>query len=346
MALRNRSASIIACTTICLNASASEVIHVVTRGETISTILYDLNLKPIYGKHGILQETLLLNPIINNRKYNKIYPGEKIKLPLLNTENKISLTEQSGPLSKYHESQSDAAEPGPKEIENPERKPTSIENEVDREQFIFARLSPQISWLKASSTDTNQYQNSQISALSKANPGALGAFGVNVSENFNVQAFAYLSEIKFYQDEKYNFPKSSFLRQAYGLGSEYRLDPENRFSLKAGFFDEFYLTMSNTTTINIESAQVPEIHWGYRRILGQYKNVTLDSGIFGKFIIPYSASSINGQFGYGLGGDFLLMLKNKGLRFFYNYSNAKAINKSTQTFELGWNLVFEGRIYD
>ena len=331
MALIYRSSAIFACTAMCLNISAGEVIHVVTRGETLSNILYNLNVEPIYGKNGALKEALLLNPKISIRKNYKIYPGEKIKLSIVNLDNNIILTKQNGHLL---------------ERETPESKPTILVYQVDHEQFIFMRLSPQISWLKATSTNTNQYQNSQISALSKANPGALGAFGINVSENFNVQAFAYLSEVSFYQDEHYNLPKSSFVRQAYGLASEYRLDPKNRFSLRAGFFDEFYLTMNDTTTINIETAQIPEIHWGYRRILGQYKNVTLDSGIFGKFIIPYSASTINGRFGYGLGGDFLLMLKNKGLRFFYNYSDAKALNKSTQTFELGWNIVFEGRMYE
>ena len=117
-------------------------------------------------------------------------------------------------------------------------------------------------------------------------------------------------------------------------------------SLRAGFFDEFYLTMNNTTTIDVETAQIPELHWGLRHIIGRYKNVTLDSGIFGKFIAPYSSGSIEGKFGYGLGGDFLLLLKNKGLRFFYNYSDAKAANKSTRTYELGWNLVFESRFFE
>ena len=346
MALIYRSSAIFAFTAMCLNVSAGEAIHIVRRGETLSNILYNLNLEPIYGKNGALKEALLLNPKISIRKNYKIYPGEKIKLSIVNLDNKNILTEKNGHLLENHETRLGEVQVNPKETENLESKPTILVNQVDREQFIFMRLSPQISWLKATSTNTNQYQNSQISALSKANPGALGAFGINVSENFNVQAFAYLSEVNFYQDEQYNLPKSSFVRQAYGLASEYRLDPKNRFSLRAGFFDEFYLTMNDTTTINIETAQIPEIHWGYRRILGQYKNVTLDSGIFGKFIIPYSASTINGRFGYGLGGDFLLMLKNKGLRFFYNYSDAKALNKSTQTFELGWNIVFEGRMYE
>ena len=51
MSLKNHITTISACTTICLNVSAGEAIPIVTRGETLSTILYDLNLKPIYGKN-------------------------------------------------------------------------------------------------------------------------------------------------------------------------------------------------------------------------------------------------------------------------------------------------------
>ena len=216
------------------------------------------------------------------------------------------------------------------------------------EQYSFLRFAPQVSWMKVLSTNTTPYQSSSVSALSKASPGMLVNYGINVSDKFNVQSFAYLSQVNFYANENTSvqLSKKSFFRQAFGLGTEYKFSADNRMSLRAGFFDEFYLTMNNTTTIDVETAQIPELHWGVRHIIGRYKNVTLDSGVFGKFIAPYSSGTINGKFGYGLGGDFLLLLKSKGLRFFYNYSDAKAANKSTRTFELGWNLIFEGKFYE
>lgn len=358
MQLRNWNISFLVCATMSFNSSASEVVHIVKFGDTISSILFDLDLKPIYGKRGLLKETLRLNPKVNNRKDFKIFPGEKIKISLANNlannlvkkEEKNELTNQNNSLSQKQETPPSALviidPPKNSRLLSQVAQAAQVEPADSQEQYIFVRVAPQVSWMKVLSSNSTAFQTSQVNALSKASPGFLGTFGVNVSDNFNLQTFTYLSEVHFYQDAKYNLSKNSFLRQAYGLGGEYRLDPKNRFSLRAGFFDEFYLTMNNTTTINIETAQIPEVHWGYRHILGQYKNVTFDSGIFGKFIIPYSASSIDGQFGYGLGGDFLLMFKNKGLRFFYNYSDAKALNKSTKTFELGWNIVFEGRMYE
>ena len=286
-----------------------------------------------------------LNPQIIISRGGKLFPGQKIILPIINSEPQIALA----PLVPEN-NLNDAPIPLPTPSLSPAPPPSKSRNissdDDDKEQYIFFRLAPQVSYMKATSSSSDQYLTSQVSAVSKASPGVLGTFGINVREDYNVQLFSYLSEVNFYDDGQYSLSTKSFFRQAYGMGADYRLDPINRFSLKCGFFDEFYLTMNNTTTINIESAQIPEIHWGYRRILGRYKNVTLDSGVFGKFILPYNASAIDGKFGYGLGGDFLLMFKNKGLRFFYNYSDAKALSKSTKTLELGWNLIFEGKIYE
>ena len=294
-----------------------------------------------------------LNSWINKRRENKIFPREKIKLALVNNEPK-----QNSPLSEKHETRLGESSPESLTIVDSPKISRSISQvaeveqaqspKEDREQYTFVRFTPQVSWMKVLSTSSTPYQNSKISLLSKASPGMLGNFGVNVSDKFNVQAFAYLSQVNFYANENSNVQLSnkSFFRQAYGLGTEYKFSPDNRMSLRAGFFDEFFLTMNNTTTVDVEKAQIPELHWGLRHIISRYKNVTLDSGVFGKFIVPYSSGTINGNLGYGMGGDFLLLLKNKGLRLFYNYSDAKATNKSTRTFEVGWNLIFEGRFYE
>lgn len=318
-----------------LNAFSAELNYVVKKGDSLSSILYEQSSLPIYGKNGSLKETLLLNPEIRKRHGHRIFPGESIRI-VSRKNSPLALESAVDALKETHELSY------PPASSNNSRNTSS----VDEEQYAFLRLSPQISWLKATSSSSNQYQVSEVSVLSKASPGLLGVFGINVSDETRAYLFSYLSKVGFYSDSRYVQSKKSILRQAYGAGGEYNLDPLNRFSLRVGYFDEFYLTMNNTTTIDVEVAQVPEVHWGYRRTLGQYKNVILDSGIFGKFILPYRASSVVGKFGYGLGGDLLMMFKSKGLRFFYNYSNAKAVNKATKTFELGWNIVFESRMYD
>lgn len=318
------------CFVVAFSASADEIIYVAKHGETISDILFQNGLGPIYGKKGLLNQVLLLNPKLKKKLGNKIYPGEKIRLP----QNALSVAKVEAPKS---ESTGKTLEP---ELNK------NSESDIDHEQYIFYSLSPQVSWLKAVSASIDQYQISEVSALSKAIPGVLGTYGMKIKDNLSVHTFVSLADVKFYRDERYRLTRDSFFRSSYGLGVDYRLDSVNRFSLSGGFFDEFFLTMSDSSTINIETAQFPEIHWGYRRLLGEYKKVSFDSGIWGKFIIPYKVSSIDGKLGFGIGGDFLLKFKEKGLRFFYNFSNAKGANKSTRTHELGWNIVFEGKSHE
>ena len=349
---------LIAFSALCLNVSAGEFFYTVKRGDTLSDILFDLNFVHVYGKFGELKKTLKYNYFISKRRGHKIFPGEKIKLTLVNEEKKIELAEQTSPLPEKFETRIVETPREPLVIVDSSKNTRSITQvsepeqapfqEQPQEQYIFVRFAPQVSWMKVLSTSSTPYQSSNISALSKASPGILGNFGVNVSDKFNVQAFAYLSQVNFYANENPNVQLSnkSFFRQAYGLGTEYKFSSDNRMSLRVGFFDEFFLTMNTTTTVDVEKAQIPELHWGLRHIISRYKNVTLDSGIFGKFIVPYSSGMIDGNLGYGIGGDFLLLLKNKGLRLFYNYSDAKATNKSTRTLEVGWNLIFEGRFYE
>ena len=95
MVTKKQKTILIACSAISLNLSAGEFFYTVKRGETLSDILYNLNSDHIYGKLGELKKTLKLNSWISKRRGNKIFPGEKIKLALVNNEQKIELTEQN-----------------------------------------------------------------------------------------------------------------------------------------------------------------------------------------------------------------------------------------------------------
>ena len=71
MQLRNWNIGFLVYATMSFNSSASEAVHIVKFGETISSILFDLNLKPIYGKRGSLKETFELgwNIVFEGRMY-------------------------------------------------------------------------------------------------------------------------------------------------------------------------------------------------------------------------------------------------------------------------------------
>ncbi len=339
---------------------ADPVIHIVKKGETLSQILYKMKSMPIYGKKGSLEKTIALNPFLKNKSGNFILPKMKIILPMQidkddnPLENTLGNNIISSPVEnnerKIASNESNQDEFEKRVNEEVQKRELEKENErknaYDPEQYFFIRVLPQISWMKVASTNENPNVNAEINALSKVNPGGLFTFGIKATEEYKVQSFAYLSQVNFYQDPIYTLDKDSFFRQAYGVGVEKKINDQYSASLRVGMFDEFFLTLQNRSQIKVEMAQIPEIHWGIRKKLGAYKKIALDTGIFGKFILPHEASTINGKFGYGLGGDVLGFYNNKGLRLFYNISQAKAENKSTNTYEIGWNLVFETRFFD
>lgn len=300
-------------------------IHLVKKGETLTEILYSMKFRPVYGPNGKLENVLALNPAIKKSKGNKIYPGMKILLDPISEKTEIAKVELAPELVP---------------------KTQAIESNSDLEQYFFIRASAQVSWLKVNSSNRTQYLNSEITTLSNASPGFLGQYGMNISEKHNYYLFTYLSQVNFYPNETYSMEKKNFFRQAYGMGSDYKLDSVTNLSAKFGFYDEFFLSVPSLNAIKIESAQIPEIHFGVRRHLGSYKKFNVDSGVFGKFIIPFDAASIKGKFGYGLGGELLASLNSKAIRFFYHYSSAQAEGKSTNTHELGWNLVMENQWFD
>jgi hypothetical protein len=207
------------------NALSESTIHIVKKDETLSEILYNLNLRPVYGKKGYLAIVLAQNKY--KIKKHKIFPGNRIVLPVL---------EGNAPKAKEHvleiKEQVSKSEAPTLEVATPSKAPASLPPtdpsqptiiKEDHEQYYFVRFSPQISWMKVIANDSNAYQISEISALSKANPGGLLNFGIQVREDIKLHAFSYLSGVNFYENDTYTLSKSSFFRQTYGLGAEYKL---------------------------------------------------------------------------------------------------------------------------
>lgn len=61
--------------------SQSWITYTVRSNETLSSILYRNDIKPIYGLTGTLNQTIALNPELRRSMGNKVFPGQKIRLP-------------------------------------------------------------------------------------------------------------------------------------------------------------------------------------------------------------------------------------------------------------------------
>ena len=349
--------------------------YVVKKGDCLTMILYQGKLVPVYGRNGSLNNFLGLNPHIKKRKNYTIYPGEVITFDgKLKTEVKNSVIENSPApsspdisgktselvmekiidlekrLDKIEYSKSEKVQEIQESFEiessSKEREVSLKEETKLNDQYFFVRLMPQVSWLKVSAISNTEFSSSNISALSKANLGILGNYGIKINEKWSISAFSYFSQVNFYKDSQLNVDKLNFIRAAYGVGFDYRLNESWTSNFRIGYFDEFYLEVPSVKTVNINITQTPEIHMGLRRDIKKIKNVSFDTAIFSKIILPNDSNNVKGKLGFGLGGDVLVRYQSKGLRFFYNYSQAKAASKSTETYELGWNLIFEEKFYD
>ena len=61
--------------------SQSWITYTVGNNETLSNILYRNDIKPIYGLNGTLNQTIALNPELRRSMGNKVFPGQKVRLP-------------------------------------------------------------------------------------------------------------------------------------------------------------------------------------------------------------------------------------------------------------------------
>lgn len=326
--------------------------YVVKKGDTISNILYETDIGPIYGKKGYLYKVYNLNKRKLKSPFAIIQPGIKITLPdgvYFPQKGKYAKNE----FVKIDDKKVCEVEPVKEAIEKiieVERKPTTIEEakpEIKpdvkaepirpKDQFTYLKIAPQVSWLKVES----QSQADVIEAISKSNYGVLFNYGMKLSDEFSAYAFGYFSQVNFYENEEYVVTKKNFTRQAMGVGAELRSDNRVKYNMRLGFFDEFFLTLHNSKEIRVEMGQIPELHWGVRRPIKKIGSAEIELGVFGKLNFPYEVQNIKGQFGYGLGSDLSTNLFGQGIRVFYNYSSTKATSKSSNTSEIGFNLFFE-----
>jgi hypothetical protein len=63
------------------HSSCDSTFYAVEGNDNLSTILYRLNLKPLYGKKGSVKSTLLLNPWLKKNKGELIFKDQIIRLP-------------------------------------------------------------------------------------------------------------------------------------------------------------------------------------------------------------------------------------------------------------------------
>ncbi len=305
---------------ISFSVSAEEVIRYrVKSGDSLSIILFKLNIGPIYGKKGFQKLSARKNNL--KLKGDFIRVGDVLVFPAA-AVNRIVASEET----KNNES-------------------TETKNKEEIDQYHALGFSPTVSWLKFSSDSRDQFQHNQVSLRAKPVVGVNLHYDLHWDAHWKFQVFGSLSRINFYPDKNLKFQSHSFSRNSYGLGAGYQ-NGASEFGLRAGFYDEFFFTLPSTTEIRTTVVALPEVLLSFHRKLLERKKLSLKWGVSVRYIMPYSTSQIHGDSGFGAGSEFLIGSKTKALRFFTNFIQANAHKNRTETFELGIGYAFQGDFYD
>lgn len=340
MSLRNRSSAIFACTTICLNASAGEAIHVVTKGETLSTILYHLKLKPIYGKDGTLKETLQLNPNVSKRKDYRIFPGEKIKLATTDLADQSKISNNEIPLESAPNVEVSKL---PKIVSEPTTLPQPIHSTVDRlpsdefKQSFYWKLGPALSWKALTSTDENVFRQSNIKAISQTCYGGAATYGMRFEENLEIYSRISLEKVPFQNDNSLNLTQRNFLSTSFSFGGVF----QKKYAFELGMDDQFFLTSSTSNSIEIKKITLPRVNFSYSQSLYQNKKATIGALLSGRAILPRSTSELQTKLGFGAGAEFQFKLMNQSFGIGYDYNILKSQSNTTNSQNIFWKYLWE-----
>lgn len=281
-------------------------------GDTLSSILYRLNIGPIYGPMGAQKTFTELN---NLKSGDKIKVGHKLIFPLAHF-----------PLKKA-------------QVE-----PRSFASEAE-DQFHSFSISPQISWAHFTSDSSDDFQHNDLKAYSKPIPSLHAQYELHWDAHWKILLFSSFSRVSFYPDDQVTYKKPDVSRNSFGMGLA-RGSKVSAWDLRLGFFDEIFFSFPSTTVINTTVVALPQISFSYLRTVLERKSMSAKLGGNIRGVLPYHTSSVQGNWGHGAGLEFLIGGEKKNLRLFYNFKQVTAKNNGTVSSELGIGFVMRGDFYE
>ena len=324
-----------------LNISANEI-YIVKNGDTLTDILYSKDYKHIYGKRGVLQETLDLNPAIKKNNGNKIFPNMQIILTSrLPSKDKLSADsrQQTVILPINHETHlgESATEPKKETIAKSTlefKDQSSIDN---FKQAFYWEFSPTLSWKSLDSTDENVYRRSSVSALSNLCYGVSTLYGMRFEENLDIYSRLSLESVGFVQNATINLIKKNFLATRFGMGISYR----KNWQFEVAMSDEYFLTSPKVSTVDIIKVAIPELKMSYLKDFYHVRNAKLSYSIAGKAFHPRTSPEIDSKLGYGVGGAIEARLFNQLFKIGYDVNLLEATGNSTKYQNIFWKYTWE-----
>lgn len=316
-----------------LNLSAADSYYIVKKGDTLTSILHRKKMKPIYGEHGSLAETLLMNPNIIKSRGNKIFPAMRILLSKESSESVAAVTAIAAPEISKEIIQT------PEEVQAPIQEKNMADRvpSDDFKQSFYWEVGPALSWKSLSSKDENISSSSKITALSNANYGLSVTYGMHFQENINVYSRLSLESVKFIEDDSLNLVNKKTLATNFTVGFSY----EKKWFLEFAMSDEFFLMSPRASTVEIKKVTLPEVQAIYKNDFYHYKQAALSYSLSGAALLPRNAPGIDSEWGYGVGGAIDAKLRNQSFRIGYDLKQLRALGNTTSSQNIYWKYIWE-----
>lgn len=305
----------------CLSLKSVEAYtYIVKEGDTLSTILYRENLRPVYGRRGMLEEVLKLNPDIRDSKGDRITPGRKIVLVKIPAEE-VNLVEKSV----------DSFPPIKVEKETEVR---SVSNVFD--QNFFLEVSPAVSWKELTAKDSNTSQNSKVRVLSDMSYGLGVMYGMRFNPRWDIYSRGSMEIANFSSDNSIVVLKKKIATKYLGVGAFYK----KKWQFEAGMGNELFLTSPNAASVEIKKVTLPQMQVIFKDDFYQFQEATLGYAISGRVLLPREASGMTPLFSYGAGAGLEAKLRNQSFYIGYEESFLKADSNSTDSKNILWRYTW------
>lgn len=316
--------------------------HVAKEGDTLSDILYAHNVKPIYGKRGMLLKTLKLNPKIKYSKGDKIFPGTLITVPdeFVSQDEVNVLPEQNTEVAVVVK---DAPEviPAPivEKVEAPTVTPGPEQRVVSNvfDQSFFWKISPGVSWKELSSKDSNAIQNSSVDVLSDMSYGADVTYGMRFSESLDIYSRLFLESVQFSTDNSIRILKKSVFTSQLAVGAFVN----KKWQMELGMSDELFLTSPDALSVDVKKVSLPYLKAGFKNEFYQFQEATLSYALTGRVLMPRSYAGIDPKISYGAGAGIEAKLRNQSFLIGYEESFLKSSGNSTDSKNIFWRYTWE-----
>lgn len=307
-----------------------EIVHIVQKGETVSGILFNKNIGPIYGRKGALRAIFQLNPHLKSREDGKVYPGDvvlikhrsvqisfvsKVESPGKDCLQKVSFQEQ------VHFTKEDVGE---KVKENPSR---TIASEDSFEQNAYWSFVPSVYWQTLDAVHENIYRRSELHSYSTNNYAFSLLFGRHLSANLDFYTRASLNLSNFQMGEGEQVVSKKYTTSSFYVGAELY----KKYQFELGMEEKMYLVSSNYATADIKKLKVPKFSVGYEADLYQYNKAVFLAGFNAKGYLPKKSSSIKAKTGYGAGAELKMQYSKQEISIGIDQDFLKARGNSTDS---------------